>query len=647
MSTETTQSYTIHQHALPELQKKIERLSRTAVKLGLPPFRVAIGEPENKPLPEKDGIKRYAQMFPVTVTGQQPQLNGWAMLAKLDHTEHGNIINRPRYLDEDDPLPDKYRDCKPNCDHCNTVRQRNETYIFVNEESGELKQIGSTCIKDYFGHDDPHALLSLWDNMLKLDHWADTQDPHLDEAEESLGGSRIQAVYDLDTVIATSIAVVRIEGRYYSASNPDPMGLTTKHYVMELLRRPNMGENKKMAHQIINEADQEKTKEVTQWLSSITNPKTDYEHNLSVLARSGMIDEKRMGLAVSAPAAYERMFNQKQRQAQLQANSQHIGKVKDKIKDREVIFDGMAGVNTQWGTTFFCRMTDAETGGQFIWKTSSPLLMLQGERYTVNATIKDHSEYKGIKQTDIFRVACPDLKVIEALRTTSAQIGTPEYQKLLTAQLRKVNNINTINGYHETILQEVTQAAVAAINNGKNPDVWKPAIETVLKAGADPHLNNRQGKDIRSPLDMALHYLDDPTVLAPVFLEHMRQQGVDMATVDTIISRDPNNYYHENGLMRDEVAPALAVLEKYGMPRPGAAPYSADPDIRSAPNHQEIVAVTQPDKTAPATPGASIGDTLPTVEPLLDEQPASPAPHPAAAKPVKDSEMRAFFSLGM
>ena len=51
-------------------------------------------------------------------------------------------------------LPEQYRHAKnTTCDHCNVNRYRRDTFVVHNDETKEFKQIGSTCLKDFFGHD--------------------------------------------------------------------------------------------------------------------------------------------------------------------------------------------------------------------------------------------------------------------------------------------------------------------------------------------------------------------------------------------------------------------------------------------------------------------------------------------------------------
>lgn len=42
-------------------------------------------------------------------------------------------------------------------------------------------------------------------------------------------------------------------------------------------------------------------------------------------------------------------------------------------------------------------------GHQFLWKTGSYIEAQEGDKVTLKGTIKAHSEYKGIKQTELTR----------------------------------------------------------------------------------------------------------------------------------------------------------------------------------------------------------------------------------------------------
>lgn len=78
-----------------------------------------------------------------------------------------------------------------------------------------------------------------------------------------------------------------------------------------------------------------------------------------------------------------------------------FGSIKDKV-NLNVKLTRRGNFDTQFGTTFVYTFEDAE-GHQLIWKTVNWLEQKIGESLTIKGTIKAHSEYKGIKQTELTR----------------------------------------------------------------------------------------------------------------------------------------------------------------------------------------------------------------------------------------------------
>lgn len=81
-------------------------------------------------------------------------------------------------------------------------------------------------------------------------------------------------------------------------------------------------------------------------------------------------------------------------------HSEFVGNIGDKISI-EVTVERVGGYETQWGWTSVFTMVDAD-GNFFVWKTSSGD-MDKGSHVQVSGKIKDHSEYKGVKQTVLTR----------------------------------------------------------------------------------------------------------------------------------------------------------------------------------------------------------------------------------------------------
>src|SRR5258708_25065837 len=82
------------------------------------------------------------------VDGIAPKIAGWSFIATLSWD--GEILvtrTGPGFDGRIDACSVRAGEC----DHCHTIRQRYDTYL-VERETGERKQVGSSCIKDFLGH---------------------------------------------------------------------------------------------------------------------------------------------------------------------------------------------------------------------------------------------------------------------------------------------------------------------------------------------------------------------------------------------------------------------------------------------------------------------------------------------------------------
>lgn len=86
--------------------------------------------------------------FEVTITGEPPCYGGWRFLAAVDTVGDGVVIRYPpgrtTAIDHTGLTPG----C---CDHCHTTRTRRTTVLVQNEGTGEVRQVGRSCLKDFLG----------------------------------------------------------------------------------------------------------------------------------------------------------------------------------------------------------------------------------------------------------------------------------------------------------------------------------------------------------------------------------------------------------------------------------------------------------------------------------------------------------------
>ena len=90
-----------------------------------------------------------------------------------------------------------------------------------------------------------------------------------------------------------------------------------------------------------------------------------------------------------------------------ESTSQHVGEIGEKLTV-EVTYIHTSGWENDYGGYWSCNMTYLHTfkdeqGNVFIWKTGKCIEADYGTKFTLKGTVKDHSEYTGVKQTALTR----------------------------------------------------------------------------------------------------------------------------------------------------------------------------------------------------------------------------------------------------
>lgn len=92
------------------------------------------------------------------------------------------------------------------------------------------------------------------------------------------------------------------------------------------------------------------------------------------------------------------------------SSSDYVGKIGDKVTVN-VVLDRVSWYETKYGTMNVYTFVD-DDGNVYVWKTSTYIGRLvdgfwqdfeKGSRLTLTGKIKDHKEYKGVKQTMLTR----------------------------------------------------------------------------------------------------------------------------------------------------------------------------------------------------------------------------------------------------
>lgn len=416
-----TAEYDIVVDNLPELEFRIAGLNKKAAKLGMAPIVLTKGPTYVKKverresdfgLGDHDGSTgRYEIVrMKITLTGETPKINGWEFVALLQHEDGGTIIKATPGVPEG--TLKSYRNATPACAHCQTTRRRNDTFV-VQHETGELKQVGRNCLRDFLGHANPHGLAS-YAELLMVAGDLCTTGGECDAFGLGMGQSK---AVSLQSFTRTVVAAVRQFG-WLSRTKAREMGregaATADLALAEMFRKPAT----KAVVPNITGADGEDAatllKYVTEKFEAADPEKlSDYEHNLRVAVLSGYVTAKSAGIAGSLVVYAQRAIAEDvERKLVATGVRKHVGTIGERPTLVLTVLT-INAVDTEFGTVRYFNFRDAD-GNRLVWKSSgnsgvtTRALMTwqisdgkegdsvvpnakQGETYEVTGTIDKHS----------------------------------------------------------------------------------------------------------------------------------------------------------------------------------------------------------------------------------------------------------------
>lgn len=383
-----------------EFIARVQRINKKAAKLALPPLSLIFTEREIIPDRKADPTGERCivlVLLPVLIEGEEPMLAGWRFVAAIDHvTAEANIIRcRPGC-----ELNAKWRSATPDCQHCGTTRNRLKTYV-LEHESGEVKQVGSTCIGDFLGDHgtNPEGLAAYEEELFALsaESWS----------EEGEGGASGSNLLDTTHLLEAAAAHIRLYGwTSRSAAKMDLTGQTipTANLVQGWLlfqsRYATRELKERWEEARPTDADKEKAEKAREWARRL-NPVSDYEHNLKTIASLEVIGLKHLGIAVSLINAYDRAIGEEIRRNRAAIVSEHFGEVKVRGNWGAIV----TRVNTiegQYGTTWIVGFS-VGAGNEAVWFASKNPDVSVGDAVVLAGSVKKHDTYKGVKQTTLTR----------------------------------------------------------------------------------------------------------------------------------------------------------------------------------------------------------------------------------------------------
>lgn len=392
-----TNVYQIPEFNRSNVEKAVSRYQKKAAKYEVP-FTVTYGAPYAQDVIVKEldyvtqtwvdtGIRRTVECFDLTIESEIIRKDGYTVLAKIEHLEGGNVVS---VLNGE--MKPEWAHLKPHCDHCNGNHGQKVTFIVSN---GDDKQIGRTCLKEYCGID-PQAIG--WSNDLVnflYEHDVDHSDMRT-----------APRAYPIDKALAYACMIYRKFGYVKSSDSNSNKGrmfeaVAEKHEVSEA--------DISMAKRIIEAVKAMDVNEaVRECLSDV-----------QTFANCGYCKESHFGFIAYAPLAYTRYMERMAKKAEQEAakaaecGSEFVGEVGKRMIFNIKSFGLVTSWENQYGWTYLYKFTDTN-GNVLVWFASQVFghWTADGrhyEEYTnvnqIKATVKDHNERDGVKQTIITRCA--------------------------------------------------------------------------------------------------------------------------------------------------------------------------------------------------------------------------------------------------
>lgn len=366
---------------------KVAKINARAIKRGFTGRLEVVATQVEVKTKDLYGMRRTEVFYDTDITGEAPKYAGWEFLAILDWDTASDLIVRAAPGVEN---IDRSLLTRDQCDHCGTHRQRKNIYLVRNVETGLQVQVGSSCIKDFLGHDT---------NIVFLDR--DGVEAMADLGSYGLGAPD---TFGTQYVLAIAWALIKLDG--FRPANS--FGSTTKGDVLDVLtpprnmtpdRRAELARIRDLAHEAMDRAQ-----ECLAWvLSDDFKGDSDYVTNLKVIAASDHVGLGGVGLLASAPQTWARWQEKTLIKETEKLPSNWVGAVGDKLTFTATI-KSIRHIPGDYGTkTLYTMRTEAGDIVKWFCSGRNDLGDQVGRQVTFKATVKAHDTFRDIKETLVTR----------------------------------------------------------------------------------------------------------------------------------------------------------------------------------------------------------------------------------------------------
>ena len=281
---------------------------------------------------------------------------------------------------EEEECFDEYFQKEFRCDHCTTRRFRKTVHLFRNKDGKDL-MVASTCAKEYFGIDIANQVCNLFSFLAK-----DEVKGYFYEMVDRFWKKSVP--FNKEMFCKLCYGIIKRDGKYIKGGGTtteanDYMSMTFNGVIesasLELKR-------------IISLTDNFDYNKIVEYWNG-KKDQDNFAHNVYVAF--GMYQPQHGYLAW---AVFDYMKNVEGFGNPISTtNSNHIGTIGERITTEAKIIN-IRGMETAWGFTNLVEMLDKDNN-ILNWWTSKDFDADKGDNVKVTGTIKDHGEFRGVKNT--------------------------------------------------------------------------------------------------------------------------------------------------------------------------------------------------------------------------------------------------------
>ena len=376
-----TNTYTVLEEKRSDVEKKIKRIAKKAQKYGFP-FNVTYGEPYAYTVTHRDDFgEKYEikyEVFDLTIESETIKKGDYTVLAHLEHGDNGNIVNI--FHGE---AQSEWVTRKPFCEHCNSNHGLKITFMV--SDGKETKQVGRTCLKDYCGIDP--QMVGIMNEFY--------EDIAEDDPERFESFGHVMPVYDTTEAIALAIDIMAKQG-YVKSDERD----SNKSKLWDDLHK----------RVLPSEGAKNRAEEMVKAINamSVEEAVDARLNNVKVRLVGEYCKPSDLGYFAYAPLAYEKHLERIARDAekakekeQMSKQSKYVGTIGERYTFPVKEVKLLTSFETYYGITYLYRFIDTDDN-VLIWFASSR--SMDEDATAIKATVKDHSERDGVKQTILTRV---------------------------------------------------------------------------------------------------------------------------------------------------------------------------------------------------------------------------------------------------